>query len=124
MRIFKTRWFHRWARREGLSDTALVKAVDEMARGLVDANLGGHVYKKRVAVAGRGKSGGLRTLIAYRMGDNAFFVYGFAKSERANIAADELEVFRDMAADLLAQPRAQLQQTVEAGRLIEVTRNE
>jgi hypothetical protein len=65
MRVFKTKWFMRWADGEGLTDAALSKAVEEMNQGLLDANLGGCVYKKRVGVCGRGRSGGLRTLLAF-----------------------------------------------------------
>ena len=79
MRIFKTKLFHQWASKEGLNDAALCRAVDEIERGLIDANLGGRVFKKRVAIQGRGKSGGLRTLLAFKHEDKAFFIYGFAK---------------------------------------------
>jgi hypothetical protein len=57
MRIFKTKWAHRWAAKEGLTDASLRAAVDEMRRGLVDADLGGGVFKKRATLHGRGKSG-------------------------------------------------------------------
>jgi len=86
MRIFKTKWFQKWAKKEKVSQKALQRAIEEMERGLVDADLGGHVYKKRVAIQGRGKSGGVRTLIAYQVKDKAFFIYGFAKNKRANIS--------------------------------------
>jgi len=86
MRVFKTKWFVRWAYAEGVSDAALLSAVEEMSRGLIDANLGGHVFKKRVGINGRGKRGGLRTLLAFRVGERAFFVFGFAKNERANVS--------------------------------------
>ena len=65
-----------------------------MERGLIDADLGGHVMKKRIAVGGRGKSGGARTLLAYKSGDKAFFVYGFAKNALANVSADELRALK------------------------------
>ncbi len=55
MKAFKTKWFARWARREGLGDGALANAVAEMERGLIDAQLGGQVVKKRVPLPGRGK---------------------------------------------------------------------
>ncbi len=120
MRIFKTKWFNRWARRERLNDNALRSAIADMDRGLVDANLGGHVYKQRVPVQGRGKSGGLRTLIAFRLADKAFFMYGFAKNKQANIANDELRVFRVLAAELLEHKDETLQRLMVAGELIEV----
>ncbi|MDD5216126.1 MAG: type II toxin-antitoxin system RelE/ParE family toxin [Methylococcales bacterium] len=63
-RIFKPRFFARQMQKIGLSDELLLNAVDEMERGLIDANLGGGVVKKRVALPNRGKSGSTRTLIA------------------------------------------------------------
>jgi hypothetical protein len=63
-RVFKTRHFSRWMRKTDLTDVALCAAVVEMAAGLVDADLGGGIVKKRVALPSRGKSGSVRTLIA------------------------------------------------------------
>ena len=57
MRVLKNKAFSKWAAREGISDSALRTAVNQMERGLVEADLGGHVFKKRVAVPGKGKSG-------------------------------------------------------------------
>lgn len=71
--------------KSALSDDALSRAVLEMAQGRVDADLGGRVVKKRVALPGRGKSGGVRTIVATNRGDRWFFMYGFEKNERANI---------------------------------------
>ena len=119
MRIFKNRPFSKWASKEGLNDALLLAAVDEMERGLIDANLGGHVVKKRVAVGGQGKSGGMRTLLAYRVGDKAFFVYGFAKSARANISADELRALKYLAKELLSYSDRALAKAIKSGALIE-----
>jgi hypothetical protein len=83
MHILKTKWFAHWAAKEGLSSKALCEAVDEMNQGLVDANLGGNVVKKRVAVGGRGKSGGVRTLLAFKQGDRAFFCTALQKISKA-----------------------------------------
>lgn len=68
MAVYKTRWFDRWARREGLTDAGLCAAVQEMAQGLVDADLGGGLVKKRIGRRGQGKSGGYRTLVATNRG--------------------------------------------------------
>lgn len=78
MRIFKTRWMARFARKAGIDDALLVEAIDRAERGLIDADLGGGVIKQRVGRSGQGRSGGYRTLIAFRFGDLAFFIYGFA----------------------------------------------
>lgn len=119
MRIYKTKWFHRWASREGLDAAALREAVREPAEGLADA-LGGYVYKTRVALPGRGKRGGARTLLAFRRGSVAFFIYGYPKNERANITDRELEALRLLAKGLLSYSESQLVTAVKAGELFEV----
>ncbi len=120
MRVFKNRAFAKWATKEGLPDSVLMAAVDEMDRGLVDADLGGHVMKKRVAIEGRGKSGGVRTLLAYQAGDRAFFIYGFAKNARTNIKNVELKALKAYAALLLSYSDEALSDAASQGVLIEV----
>ena len=120
MRIFKTKWVHRWAGKEGLTDASLRAAADEMRRGLVDADLGGCVFKKRVALPGRGKSGSVRTLLAFKQGHLVFFVYGFAKSARANISDVELKSLRRLADELLSYGDKQIDKALGAKELIEV----
>ena len=121
MRIFKNTWFTRFAKREKISDDALCKAITEAERGVVAADLGGHVIKQRVARPGQGKSGGYRTIVIFQQGDKSFFVYGFAKSDRANIDKAELEAFRQAAVHLLALDEEQLDKLLENGALTEVT---
>ena len=120
MRIFKTKWFHRWAGKEGLNDASLSSAIDEIQQGLVDADLGGHVLKKRVALPGRGKSGGARTLLAFREKHHVFFVYGFAKNIRANIADAELKALRLLAGELLGYRDTQIDKAIKGKELFEV----
>ena len=100
-----------------MTDAALQAAVEEMGQGLIDANLGGHVSKKRVGIDGRGKRSGLRTLLAFRMGERAFFVFGFAKSERANVSDKELVVLKLLGAQLLGYDVRTLAQALRAGEL-------
>ena len=107
-------------RKAGVSEPALCEAVVEMRRGLIDADLGGGVVKKRVPLPGRGKSGGARTLVATNRDDRWFFLYGFAKNDRDNVRADELEALQNLAADLLRLSRADLDAWVEAGALHEI----
>jgi hypothetical protein len=96
MAIYKTRWFDRWARKEGLAVSSLCAAVREMASGLFDADLGSGLLKKRIGRPGQGKSGGYRTLVATNKGNRWVFVYGFPKNERANIDKDETEAHEQM----------------------------
>lgn len=119
-RVFKTRHFSRWMRKTELTDSALLNAVEEMSQGLIDADLGGGVVKKRIGLAGRGKRGGARTLVATNKGNRWFFIFGFEKNERANIADDELEALRDIAEQLLVRTGQQLDEAVEKGALQEI----
>ena len=119
-RVFKTRYFTRWMRKTALSDDALCAAVAEMAQGLVDADLGGGIVKKRVGLAGRGKRAGARTLLATNKGNRWFFVYGFEKNDRTNISDDELEALKDVAEQLLARTSKQLNDATNDGSLTEI----
>lgn len=106
MRVFKNAWFERFARKQGIADLALLDAITRAERGLVDADLGGGLVKQRVARSGQGKAGGFRTIILYRTNERAFFVYGFAKSDRANIDADEEAAFKKAATYVLGFVRS------------------
>ena len=119
-RIFKTRYFARWMRKTELSDEALYSAVIEMTHGLIDADLGGGILKKRVGLSGRGKRGGARTLVATNKGNRWIFVYGFEKNDRANISDGELEALKDIAAELLARTVKQLDEALNDGSLTEI----
>ncbi len=119
-RIFKTRHFARWMRKTELADAALCEAVREMSQGLIDADLGGGLVKKRVGMAGRGKRGGARTLLATNKNNRWFFVFGFEKNERANIDADELEAMQELAAQLLVRTHEELEIALADGALKEI----
>ena len=121
MHIFKTRHFQGWMRKTALGDSDLRKAVLEMTAGLIDADLGGGVVKKRIGLAGRGKRGGVRTLVATNKGNRWFFVFGFEKNERDNISDAELQALQDYAADLLERTAAQLDAAAADGTLLEIT---
>jgi hypothetical protein len=121
MVIYKTRWFDRWARKQGLTTPQLCAAVQEMAAGLYEADLGGGLLKKRIARAGQGKSGGFRTLVATNKGNRWIFVFGFPKSERSNIDKDEAEALKKLAEHLLSLTTQALDKAKRAGELMEVT---
>ncbi len=124
MRIFKTRWFARFARGELIADRSLSQAVARAEQGLVDADLGGGVIKQRVARPGQGRSSGYRMLIAYRAGHRAVFLYGFAKRERANISPNELVTLREIGAAWLRADARRIAQALREGALQEVVDDE
>jgi len=121
---FLTRHFQRWTRKTALTEKALCKSVNEMSLGLIDADLGGGVVKKRIPVGGRGKSGGIRTLVATNKGDRWFFVFGFAKNARANVNDTALTALQSLTADLLQLTQPQLKEAVEDGSLQEICRDQ
>ena len=124
MRIFKSKQFKRWADKEKLTDAVLAQAIREIENGLIDANLGGHVFKKRISISGQGKSGGLRTLLAFKADNMSFFMFGFAKNEQDNINKDELKALKLMAKELLSYKMGELNKALLHGALLEVINNE
>jgi hypothetical protein len=120
MRIFKYRAFRQWAKSEKLSDSALTKAVNEMQKGLFDANLGAGLYKKRVAKKGQGKSGSYRTILAFKHENRAVFMYGFAKNERDNLTSTEEKVYKRLAKEFLSMTNQQISTLLTNGELFEV----
>jgi hypothetical protein len=120
MRVFKTKSFARFARREGIADEDLCEAVRQAERGLIDADLGGSVIKQRLAREGQGKSGGFRSILLFRQGSQAFFVYGFAKSDQDNIRQNELKAFRKLASEMLTLDDKALAAAIRNGTITEI----
>ena len=120
MAIYKTRWFDRWARKQGLSTLSLCVAVQEMMAELYEADLGGGLLKKRVARTGQGKSGGFRTLVATNKGNRWIFVFGFQKNERSNIDKREEEALKKLSTHLLSLLTDALVAAQRNNELIEV----
>ena len=121
MRIFENKWFAKFARKHRISDNALKAAVAEIGAGNFDADLGGHVFKQRIARDGQGKRGGYRTILFFKQGERAFFVYGFAKSELDNIADNDLAKLKELAKDFVQATDEQLRSWLLDGYLAEIT---
>jgi hypothetical protein len=124
VRTFKTKWLARFARREGIADKSLSESIERAERGMIDADLGGGLIKQRVARQGQGRSGGYRTIVAYRAKDRAVFLYGFAKNALDNISPDELLFLRKVAENWLAADAARIREEIEAGNLQEIEDDE
>lgn len=120
MKVYKSTWFVRFARKEKITSNMLLSALNQAEQGLIEADLGGGVIKQRIARPGEGKSGGYRSIILYRQADKAFFVFGFAKNSRENIREDELEQFKKMARHVLSLTSAQIQELLNLGHFEEV----
>lgn len=123
-RVFKTRTFGRWSRRAHIPDEVLCAAVAQMVAGLIDADLGGHVFKKRIPMPGRGKRSGARTIVGSNLEDRWFFLFGFEKKERATIDPRELAALQEIARALLALEAKLLEKAVGEGELVEICNEE
>lgn len=119
-RVFKVPAFNKWMKKAGLTDRALCHAIDEMKSGLIDADLGGSVLKKRVALPGRGKRGSSRTLVAANKKGRWIFLFGFQKNERGNISSQELDALRELSSDLLGFSNLELTSAIFSKALLEV----
>ena len=119
-RIFRIRTFTRWMNKAGLTDVDLAQSVVEMEAGLIDADLSRQLVKKRIALSGRGKRGGARTIVATNFGDRWYFLFGFNKNERANIDKGELHALQELASDLLGQDDNAIATALKAGELVEI----
>lgn len=120
MRILKNKGFDRWAEKEGLNDEAILKAAEEMEKGLYEGNFGGNVFKKRVSIGNRGKRGGARTIVAFKIHNKAIFMYGFAKNQRENISGKEEKALKELAKVFLNFNDNQIDKAIQVGELIEV----
>lgn len=118
--VYKNKPFARFARKARITEADLWKAAQLANQGAIDADLGGGVIKQRIARASEGKSGGSRSIILFRKGDRAIFVYGFEKKDFANIRSNELEAFRELAKVILGYTAAEMERMVEAGVLFRV----
>jgi hypothetical protein len=121
VRVFKNTWFARFAAKEGIVDSELKAIVnDVLEAGQAEASLGGGVYKARLARPGEGKSGGYRVIVLFRSGERTFYVYGFAKSARANISEKDLKRFKEMAKENIGMTDEQLKNRIKAGHWNEI----
>ena len=120
MRIFKNTWFNRFADKEGITDSELIELVNLLEAGQPDADLGGDVYKMRLARPGEGKSGNYRVIVFFKSEERTFFVYSFAKANRGNISEKELRIFKKWAKIDLTMTDAEIRNELRKRDLIEV----
>lgn len=115
-----TKRFGKWAKKKKLTSQDLTNSLTEVVDGMFEANLGGHIYKKRVARSGKGKSGGFRTIICFKQNDRAIYLHGFSKSSKGNISDRELQSLKELAAILLNMNNDDLRVAISSGVLVEV----
>ena len=100
-----------------------MELVDQLEVGQVDADLGGGVYKMRIARPGEGKSGGYRVIVFFRSEERTFYTYGYSKSVRSNISQKELKRLKKQAGSLFSMSEDQIKSALEEGVIIEIEEN-
>jgi len=122
--VYLSKAFTCLARSEGLTDVHICQAVAEMNTGLIDANLGAGLFKKRIAMPGQGKRGSWRALLGFQAGKKAFFVYLFPKNSRDNIEDDEMKALKRLTRYYLTLKPSEIKTALQCGELNEVNCNE
>lgn len=115
-----TKHFSKWASKQKIPKKELASALAEVQAGNFGANLGGHIYKKRIRLERQGKSGGGRMIICYKKNDWAIFIHGFAKNEKSNLSPRELNAFKELAKILLVLSPEDIAVAINNGDFIEV----
>lgn len=119
-RVLKTKTFARWMKKTELTDDSLCTAIDEMQQGLIDADLGGNLYKKRVGIANRGKRGGVRTILATNLGSRWFFMFGYEKSDLENLSSEDKTVALGLAKIFIGLSEDELNRYLQLDKLEEI----
>ena len=120
MRIFRNVPFRRFMQENGIGEMQVCAVVEELTANLIHANLGGGVYKQRLARQGKGKSGGFRTIVFFKVAERAFFVLGFAKSDQANLSTQDLRSLKDLAKELFSYDEKRIGLAIGNGTLQEL----
>lgn len=87
-------------------------------------SLGAGLYKLRLATnEGKGKSGGSRTVLAFKQDTRVIWLHLFAKNDKENITTSELKKLKLLADILLSMPIEDILKLIKANELYEVTKN-
>ena len=124
MRIFKNKWFTKFAKKERISDKKLCDMIKDLENGVIDVDYGNGVIKQRLARQNQGKSGGYRCIILFRIKERAFFMYGFPKNERDNISPEDEQVFKDLSHQMFCFSDEDIELMLGSGVLVEVNYND
>ena len=120
MRVFKNTWFTRFAAKEGITDGELKDMVNQLEVGQAAADMGGGVFKVRVARQGAGKAGGYRVIVFFKSGERMFYHYGFTKSTRDNVSQKELKILKNRAKESFSLTDKQIERRIANGTLQEI----
>ena len=124
MFYLKNRHFTRWAKQNGITDQMLCAAIDQFEKGLFEVSLGNHLFKKRIALPGKGKSGGARTILFYQKEKKLLFCFGFNKNEQDNLTNSQTEYLHKLSDSLQMMPDEILLRSIKENKLITISKME
>jgi len=119
MAIYQIKEFHKWAKKNKVAKEKLLDAVKNIDKGSGVVDLGGNLYKVRIA-KNKGKSGGYRTIIVHRKDFRSLFLHGFGKNEKDNISNVELVFFKNYATDFLNYSEESIKKLLEKGDIFKL----
>ncbi len=120
MKKLTTKWFKKWSKKVNLSNQDLLETIQNLESGLSVSDLGGNLFKVRVKREHSGKSSGFRTIIVFKSGEKAIFLYGFGKNEKENIDKSELQYLKTLGYDLISLDSKQLNSAISKGVLFDL----
>jgi hypothetical protein len=112
-RTFKTEWFAKAAKKAGIGDDELCKAIKQVLKGQADG-LGGGVFKKRL------NKNMHRGIILEKGNKYWVYVYLYAKKDRDNIDDSELDAFRELADLYAKKSSSDIEKELKSGALVEI----
>ena len=128
MEHFKVRKFSNEAKKENLCDSLLSKTLSDFLSlgkpGQLKFALGAGLYKLRIATKeGRGKSGGSRSILAFKNDSRVIWLHLFSKNDKGNVTINELKKLKILSNILLDLPGEEITRLIGLGELCEVNEN-
>ncbi|WP_028879609.1 type II toxin-antitoxin system RelE/ParE family toxin [Terasakiella pusilla] len=120
MRIFKSKWFKKYTRKQNIHNDQLINAVKDANNGLIYCDYDDGLIKQQIPKPGRGKAKGHRTIIAFIKCDKAFFIYAFEKNAIDNLTQTEVTEYKNLAEIYLSMDDKSIEKLLKDGELIEV----
>ena len=124
MYYLKNKYFTRWARKLGITDKILWEAINEFENDLFEADLGNHLFKKRIALVGRGKSSGTRTILFYQKDKKLIFCFGFEKNQQDNLSHLQFNILNELSDNYQNLPEEEVIKMIKNNRFFEISRME
>lgn len=117
MKAYESKWFSKWAKKNGLSNKQLLEAVNRTESELGIVDLGGHIFKVRIGKLNQGRSGGYRTILAFRANRRSIFLFGFEKSDQDNIDKNQLNLYKEYAKTFMAMTENEINLLIDSGKI-------